>query len=231
MLLTCLGSESAGNCYLLQSGTETLIIEAGIRLQEVKKALNYDLSNVVGCVCSHVHGDHFKYHRDYAKAGIDIYANEDCLSDYVGHRGHIMTAGCLYRIGEFRVIPFAVPHNVPTFGFLIQHTECGKLLFVTDAAYISNKFVGLNNIMVEVNYEDSILTNDRAIGKHQSLDTAITFLKANDLSHVQNIILLHLSSGNSDSKAFIKSVSQVARTSKVWVADKGLSIELSKNPF
>lgn len=55
MILKCLGSSSKGNCYLLIGDSETLIIEAGIKFKEVKKALDFDLSNVVGCCISHEH--------------------------------------------------------------------------------------------------------------------------------------------------------------------------------
>lgn len=56
MQLTCLGSGSDGNCYLLESKDEILVIECGCSLKEVKKALNFDLSKIVGCFISHVHG-------------------------------------------------------------------------------------------------------------------------------------------------------------------------------
>ena len=56
MTLKVLGSESAGNCYLLESFFEILIIEAGIRLNDVKKSLNLaDMKihrkNAVGARC------------------------------------------------------------------------------------------------------------------------------------------------------------------------------------
>ena len=39
MELRVLGSSSSGNCYILDNGNEALIIEAGIRFIDVKKAL------------------------------------------------------------------------------------------------------------------------------------------------------------------------------------------------
>lgn len=35
MILRCLGSSSAGNCYLLDSGKEVLILDCGIPIKEV----------------------------------------------------------------------------------------------------------------------------------------------------------------------------------------------------
>lgn len=37
MKLVVLGSSSSGNCYVLDAGDEALILEAGIRLNEVKR--------------------------------------------------------------------------------------------------------------------------------------------------------------------------------------------------
>ena len=233
MTLKVLGSESAGNCYLLESFFEILIIEAGIRLNDVKKALNYDLRKVIGCFITHAHGDHCKYADDYHKAGIDIYTSAETIhaAGISGHRVHPIQANSMIRIGEFKVIPFPVPHGVPTFGFLINHPFSGSILFVTDAAYISNKFNNLNHILIEANYEDAILTSDRAVGRHMSLETCLGFLQTHDLRQVRNIVLLHLSSANSNAQLFKKSVQTIAPNTSVWIADKGLEVYLSKHPF
>ena len=55
MKLRCLGSGSSGNSYILEASDGILLIEAGIPLMEVKKALRFDLSKVRGCLISHRH--------------------------------------------------------------------------------------------------------------------------------------------------------------------------------
>ena len=64
MELKILGSSSSGNCYILENEKEALIIEAGIRFIEVKKALNFNMRKVVGCLISHQHNDHAKYAKN-----------------------------------------------------------------------------------------------------------------------------------------------------------------------
>ena len=233
MTLKVLGSESSGNCYLLESFFEIIILEAGISFHEVKKALNYDLRKVTACLITHSHGDHCKYSSDYMKAGIDIYTSNETIqaTGLSGHRVHPIQANSMIRIGEFKIIPFPVPHGVPTLGFLISHPYSGSILFVTDAACIPNKFNSLNHILIEANYQDDILTSDRPVGKHMSLATCLEFLHANDMRQVRNIVLLHLSSANSDAIMFSKSVQPKAPNASVWVADKGLEVYLSKHPF
>lgn len=233
MLLTCLGSESSGNGYIFQSEKEVLLIDAGIRLSTVKTALNFDLSNVVGCLCDHGHLDHARYLIDYMKAGINVYTSRDTINHLglSGHRIHPITTQELFTVGEFKVIPFDVPHNLPCLGFLVVHKECGKILFITDASHVPNKFVGLNTIMIEANYDDPLLQNTRAVGLHMSIDSCINFLKATDMRTVRNIILLHLSSGNSNAHQFKQSVQAVAPNALVHIADKNLTIPLSIHPF
>ena len=56
MKLKCLGSSSAGNCYLLTSDSEeTLILDCGIPIKEVKKGLNWDIRGIKGVIISHAH--------------------------------------------------------------------------------------------------------------------------------------------------------------------------------
>ena len=145
MILKVLGSESAGNCYLLETDNEVLIVEAGIRLQEIKLALNFDLSKVIGCLISHSHGDHCKYARDYMKAGINVYTSTETIAaaNLSGHR-IIPISPQPVQLGSFTIKCFPVPHGVPTLGFLIKHPGAGSILFVTDAACIPNRFCILN---------------------------------------------------------------------------------------
>nr|DAR37024.1 MAG TPA: YycJ-like MBL-fold protein [Caudoviricetes sp.] len=56
MYLKCLGSSSAGNCYLLQAGSgETLIIDCGIGIKEIKKGLDWNIREIKGVIISHTH--------------------------------------------------------------------------------------------------------------------------------------------------------------------------------
>jgi len=56
MKLIVTGSNSSGNQYALDSGTEILLLEAGCKMAEVKKHINFRLKDVVGVCVSHSHG-------------------------------------------------------------------------------------------------------------------------------------------------------------------------------
>lgn len=164
MKLHVLGSNSKGNGYILEGKSQTLLLEAGLPLKDVKEALKFDLTKVVGALVSHVHGDHSKYIKQFTDSGIRVYTSFETVKALDGidewWSDQTIEAGKQYTIGEFKVIPFSVKHDVPCLGFLINHPESGNILFVTDTHYIPNTFKGLNQILIEANYEERILNEN-----------------------------------------------------------------------
>lgn len=58
MKLKVIGSGSSGNCYILESDNEALVIEAGLPFMEVKKALNFNIMKIKAVIITHIHSDH-----------------------------------------------------------------------------------------------------------------------------------------------------------------------------
>lgn len=239
MQLKVINSNSAGNCYLLENQDEALIIELGVRFEKVKHALNFNLGKVVGAIVSHDHGDHSKGMTEALKNGIDVWSSKG-THEAVGTMNRlgakVMNTGSSIRLGNFRIKAFNVKHDAAEpFGFLISHPETGTVLFLTDAMYSEYVFPGLNNIIIEANYcekliQDPKFLRDRVIQSHMSLQTCIKTLKANDLSQVNNIVLIHLSDRNSDEARF-KSDVERATGKVVHVADKGVIVDLHHGLF
>ncbi|MNP81687.1 hypothetical protein D3C76_1801220 [compost metagenome] len=69
------------------------------------------------------------------------------------------------------------------------------------------------------------MLRDRLIKSHFSLENVKEFLKANDLSKVRNLMLIHLSSSNSNAKTFKSDIERFTGV-PVYIANKGLEIEL-----
>ena len=53
--LKCCGIGSKGNSYVLMSENETLIIDAGMGIKDIKKMCDWNVKNIVGCLISHEH--------------------------------------------------------------------------------------------------------------------------------------------------------------------------------
>ena len=118
--------------------------------------------------------------------------------------------GCQIAVGTFIIKPFKVAHintdgsDCQNAGFLIYSTETKeKMIWITDAAYIENRFPALDYICIECNYIDvddyskeleyvNKFVEKRRFNSHLSLSRCIDFLKKQDLSKIKWIKLLHL---------------------------------------
>ena len=241
MKLKCIATGSTGNCYTLTSDSgETLILDCGIPIKEIKKGLNWNIKDVVGVLCTHKHLDHSKSVNDFKAMGIPIYAPYLKI-DYMS-----------MNMGGFTVKPFdlttidgrwthtnANGEPCPIFGFLITHKEMGRMLYITDCELIKWKFKDINYILLGVNYDKDLVDTDNpktnhVFKGHLSIDTACDFVKANDSDSLQNVIMCHLSSENADKDSFIAKMKNAVNGVNVDVAEQGKSWNLnnpSKCPF
>jgi phosphoribosyl 1,2-cyclic phosphodiesterase len=159
--------------------------------------------------------DHCKYVKDFLKMGIDCYMSSG-TKEAIGignYSAKTVESKKVFKIGTFSIMPFDTQHDCSEpLGFLIYSETTGeKLMFATDTYYIKYKFSGLTHILVECNYSEKTLDPDcpyqpRLIKSHFSLENVIEFLKANDLSNVKEIHLMHLSEKNSDENYFKEEV-------------------------
>ena len=140
--------------------------------------------------------------------------------DRRNYRLHSIKAGEQFTLGTWTVLPWEAQHDAAEpLGFLLHSKETrDKLIFATDTYFIPNTFRGLTYIMVECNYDRTLLDRNisagsvpeslrpRLVRSHFSLDNVRTFLTANDLSTVQRIYLLHVSNQNGDKDAFRRDI-------------------------
>lgn len=225
MKLTTIKSGSKGNCYLLQSGNQTLIIEAGVSFFYVKKQLDFNVKNIVGVIVSHTHKDHAGHIKEYEHSGIPIfqpYLNEQDIQTR--------------KYGEFTIQTFPLQHDVPCFGFLIFHKDFGKLLYASDTNYIKYRFKDINHLLIECNHDTDLINENAAnfehsISGHMSLETCTGFIKANNDS-LQNIVLCHMSDCNINEQKAIEVVKNSVKPNvNVYSAHSTKEIELKITPF
>lgn len=220
MEIRVIASSSAGNCYLLDDGSSPLLLEAGIRFQDLRRAVGFGLSRLAACLVSHEHQDHARAVADVLKAGVDVYASAGTWEalEIKHHRAHTIRALQQVRIGPWTVLPFDTVHDAAEpLGFLLA-TGLWKVLYLTDSGYCKYRFQGLTHIMLEVNHSVELLRQavasgaiplahkNRVMRNHMSLERALEFLRACDLSQVQEIHLLHLSDQNSNAEEFKRRV-------------------------
>ncbi len=217
-------SSSKGNLYKIGDGITALLIDPGLPIKKIKEALNFKLSEVQGCLCSHGHLDHSKGILDLIKAGIDVYCTEGTSQEIGinGHRYHVIKAGEQFRIGTWEILPFKTIHNAsePVGFLLVSGSE--KLSYACDTQYVPHRFRGLTHVLLECNYDMDILKKNvrqghldvslakKIIGNHLALSTVKNFLLVNDMSKVQEIHLIHLSQNNSNTELFREEIMRIS---------------------
>lgn len=146
-----------------------------------------------------------------------------------------------FQIGKFTVAPFNVPHDadMECYGYLIEHEEMGKMLFLTDLEYCKYNFrnQNINHIAVEANYDMQYVNKDvpnyeHTLRGHMSLDTTLQFLMVNDNPALRNVVLLHLSDKNADSADFLQKTKETIKYgADCYIAENGLTVDLDLIPF
>ena len=119
------GSGSSGNCYYLGTATDGLIIDIGIGIRTLKKycrEYGIQLNSVKRILITHDHADHIKsvgalshdcnlpvYATHKVHQGID---QNYCVTKKVSQdHKHELVIGEQVQLGDFKVRPFAVPHD------------------------------------------------------------------------------------------------------------------------
>jgi len=199
------------------SDAGNLIIDPGVPIAKIKKALNFQLSSVDAALVTHLHRDHCRAAGDMAKAGVDCYMLQETADSLGmnGHRTRIIEPLGQFKVSGFTILPFQAQHDVPNVGFLISSGQ-SKLMYLVDSFYCRYRFKGLTHICLAVNWSrKTILPNlnptrkKRLYKSHMSLESAVKLLQANDLSKVREIHLLHLSSDNSDPEYFKDTIQKI----------------------
>ena len=236
--LNVIGSGSSGNAYVIDCGNEILLVEAGLSYKNaILPAMNGKQDKVVGCMVSHVHLDHVAHVNEMIQRAIPVYSNDDVAKKYSGVIA--LRARTKFKIDGFTVQCLPVPHgSTPCYSFIIDHESFGRILFITDCLYFPYKIKGVNHLMIEANYMTDIIENNAtknvwnssASDTHMEINTTLRSIRGMYSSDMMNIILLHLSNGNSDKYKFIEMVRNEVGIIP-YIAEPKLIVELKKEEF
>lgn len=219
MRITPIASGSKGNAYLISDGISMLLLDAGIPVGKIEVATKFNLSKISAALITHRHNDHAAALSKLAERLVSIYAPQDVFdSKDIRHpncksvqHGDIFTTHDL----AWTISVFDCQHDVPCVGYLITNRRTSeRLLYFTDTCYLKNTFPPCQYIMAECNNSIDEIDKSIADGRtpaalksrllksHMSIDTLEDMLKANDLSKLKTIYLLHLSDANSNAAEF-----------------------------
>ena len=225
--LKVVGTGSSGNCYLLTINGHTLVIEAGVNFTKVKKALNFDLSGVVGVLVSHEHGDHADFVKDFHKFGKKIYCTSGTFDHCHASRPITINYLIPFEIGIFRIIPFEIFHDAKEpCGFLIEF-EGKRLAFIADTNDLNIRLNNIDYWLIEANYSNEKLKHSgldvslkkRIQQSHMSIDRCKTILEAHNAENSKLVLLIHGSEKHSDKEEFLTKIpfAEIAENGKSYL--------------
>ena len=136
------------------------------------------------------------------------------------------------------VQPIKIAHSVENYAYVIDNDNIGRMLFITDCVRFPYRIKGVNHLIVEANYSNDIVIDHMMNGYeirsqnqyHMELEDTIECIKNNMSSELNNVIIAHLSDGQSDERMFADRIyDETGIMPKI--ASKGLVVELNKEEF
>ncbi|HEV2440086.1 MAG TPA: MBL fold metallo-hydrolase [bacterium] len=117
--VTVLASGSAGNALLLECGADRVLVDAGLSLDTLERALDRRAlapRDVRGVVLTHEHDDHARGAGPLSRTtGVRVYATAATLAAaaqaLAGADVHPVPPGVPFAVGPFEITAFPVPHD------------------------------------------------------------------------------------------------------------------------
>lgn len=240
MQIKCLATGSTGNCYILTARDGTsLILDCGIPITEIKRGLGYDMTGVVGALCTHKHLDHARAVKNLEEMLIPVFKPYDGMKTMgmLGGKFEIRGFDLTNLSGEWM---HTDADGTPClcYGYMITHLEMGTMIYVTDTELCKYRFNKVNHILVSCNYQkDKINLDDpkaaHVLRGHMELGTVKGMVKANASPELVNVMLCHMSRENASLEECVQEVGKVDCGANVVAMERGMEIELKKTrcPF
>ena len=188
------------------------------------------------------HQDHFKYAKELTTTyGMPLFSTPDAVNTI--SRGYPMKAKYKYKLANcgFSIMALPVPHgDCPNYAYVIDHPDTGRIVFATDCEDFPYDIKDVTTLMIEANYSEEILLNKALDGEdirsrsetHMEISRCVSAIERLCSPKLRRVVLLHLSDGFSDERAFIGAVREVVGDMvEVYAADKGMRIGLDKDWF
>ena len=233
MRFCSLASSSKGNISVVYTDNSKILIDAGITLAEIElklNALGFSASELDGILITHEHSDHIKSVGALnRKFGTKIYCHIDAYNSLVAKLGKVRPDSVFtftempFRLGEFVIEAFKLPHDVPCCcGYNIFH-NAKKISFATDLGHISEdviaKLYDSRLVMIESNHDEKMLManpkyslplKQRIKGDKGHLSNVVCAKVVSRLAvnNVRQVILAHLSEENNTPDVCYNTVSE-----------------------
>jgi phosphoribosyl 1,2-cyclic phosphodiesterase len=234
-----LGSGSAGNALLVESGATCLMIDCGFGLRETVRRLQRagrQPADLTGILVTHEHGDHlggvFRLARKYA---LPVWMTHGTWSASretdAGLDLRIIDSHRSLTVGELEVLPFPVPHDAREpvqYVFADSRHRLGVLTDIGEITpHVRAMLSGCDALVLECNHDARMLAEStypaslkrRIAGRYGHLENSVAaaLLDQIDCSKLQHLVAAHLSERNNLPTLALAALARVLGCEEAWI--------------
>jgi phosphoribosyl 1,2-cyclic phosphodiesterase len=239
MRFTSLGSGSAGNALVVESGRTRVMMDCGFSLADTKARLEratLSPADITAIVVTHEHDDHLggvaRFARRYA---IPVYLTRGTAQwlpdDFPPVLVHCIESHQPFVVNDLAVEPFPVPHDAREPVQFVFSDGDARLGVVTDLGTITQhvveKLSGCHALVIECNHDlDMLMTGPypdglkrRVSGRFGHLCNADAgrLVAALDRGKLRHLIAAHLSQQNNTPALAVAALALAAGCEDEWV--------------
>ncbi len=239
MRFSVLGSGSAGNSTILDSGTTRVLFDAGLSAKQLSDrlaSLTIDPASISAILLTHEHGDHIRGLQNFLKKHpVPIYATAETahvVREQISTQAlwHTFQAGQEFPIGDLIIESFPIQHDaIDPVGYIASSSE-KRFGLLSDTGFITSgvklRLKNLTALFVEANYDDELLELDtkrpwsikqRIASRHGHLSNSQVEELIREIAHpsLNQIVFGHLSSDCNCPKKVISLFSSIIQELKL----------------
>ncbi len=250
------GSGSSGNSCYIGSAECGIIVDAGIRAENIERGLaanGVNMRHVKALLLTHDHADHVKYAYSLLRNNkhLKLFCTNRVLNAML--RKHSISRRIKeyhvsifkeipFKILDFEITAFEVPHDgSDNMGFSIEYDH-RRFVLATDLGDVSERAAyymsGANYLMIEANYDLNMLRfgrypeylKARIMGCNGHLDNRRTAAFLCDIVNpgLSHIFLCHLSKDNNTPQIALRTIREALEAKGLKVGNATESLEDSK---
>ncbi|MBK1831978.1 MBL fold metallo-hydrolase [Verrucomicrobiaceae bacterium R5-34] len=218
MRMAVLGSGSGGNATLVQCGSTTVLVDAGLSAKQLvlrMQRLGVEPDQLDAILLTHEHSDHARgVDVLLRQREISVYANaltREALSYKMKSQipWRVFHSDQDFELGELSVRAFRIPHDAAEPVGFVLNGQGTRLGMVSDVGHVTHlmreQLKGSHAIYVEANYDENLLeldtkrpwaTKQRIASRHGHLsnDQTASLLRDVACEKLSTVMLCHLSS-------------------------------------